>query len=50
MKAIMKDLFFDRKVVGKLREQKLNKDILYNHLCNGRITLQEYLLASKNMD
>ncbi len=45
----MKELLFDRHVVGKMKESGLTKDALYNHLCNGRITLQEYLLASKSM-
>ncbi len=47
MITLLKDLFFDREMVGKIRESKLNKNILYNHLCNGRITLQEYLSAEK---
>jgi hypothetical protein len=45
----MKELFFDREVVSKMRQAKMTKDMLYNHLSNGRITLQEYLVASKHL-
>ena len=45
MKTLFKDLIFDKEIVGKLKEVKLDKNVLYNHLCNNRITLQEYLSA-----
>lgn len=47
MKSIFKDLFFDKEIVRKIKEVKLDKHILYNHLFNGRITLQEYLSAEE---
>ena len=49
MKTLFKELFFDKDVVGKIKEAKMSKDILYNHLSNGRITLQEYLSAEKKI-
>jgi len=45
----IKDLVFDREVVSKLRQTKMTKEMLYNHLINGRITMQEYLAASRNL-
>ncbi|WP_170971001.1 hypothetical protein [Ilyomonas limi] len=45
----IKDLIFDREIVSKLRQAKMTKEMLYNHLSNGRITLQEYLIASRNL-
>jgi len=45
----MKELIFDREVVSKMRQAKMTKEMLYNHLSNGRITLQEYLVASKHL-
>ncbi len=48
MNAIKK-LIFDKDVVSKIRQSKMTKEMLYNHLSNGRITMQEYLVASKNL-
>ena len=48
MKSI-KNLIFDREVVSKMRQAKMTKEMLYNHLSNGRITMQEYLVASKHL-
>lgn len=45
----IKNLIFDREVVSKLRQAKMTKEMLYNHLINGRITMQEYLAASRNL-
>jgi hypothetical protein len=45
----IKDLVFDREVVSKIRQAKMTKEMLYNHLINGRITMQEYLVASRNL-
>ncbi len=47
MKSIVKTLFFDKEIVSKIKATKLNKEVLYNHLFNGKITMQEYLAASK---
>lgn len=49
MKALLKELFYDVKVVEEIEKAKLDKNILYNHLCNGKITLQEYLSAEKKL-
>jgi hypothetical protein len=46
MKTVIKDLFFDRKLVRTIRKAKVNKDYLYNQLMSGRITLKEYLQAA----
>jgi hypothetical protein len=43
MKSIIKDLFFDEKLVNHIKEVKIDKNILYQQLISGRITLQEYL-------
>ena len=45
----IKKMIFDREIVSKLRQSKMTKEMLYNHLSNGRITMQEYLAASKNL-
>ncbi len=45
----IKNLIFDREVVSKIRQAKMTKEMLYNHLSNGRITMQEYLVASRNL-
>ena len=49
MKSLLKQLFYDQEVVGKIEEAKLNKYFLYNHLFNGKITLQEYLSVEKKL-
>ena len=46
MKSILKHLFFDKELVQRIKEVKTNKNLLYNHLVSGKITLQEYLAAS----
>lgn len=48
MKQI-KELIFDKEVVSKIRQAKMTKEMLYNHLSNGRITMQEYLIASRKL-
>jgi hypothetical protein len=45
MKSILKDLFFDKELVSQIRESKVNADLLYIQLMNGRITMQEYVAA-----
>ena len=47
MKSILKELFFDRSLVKKMRQDKVNPGILYQQLISGKITLQEYLAAGK---
>ena len=46
MKAIISDLSFDRKLVKAIKKSNVNKDLLYNQLISGKITLQEYLHAA----
>lgn len=45
MKSIFKDLFFDKELVDLIKEEKTDKNILYQRLFSGKITLQEYLAA-----
>lgn len=47
MKSIIKQLFFDKELVGRIRNTKVNKAVLYNALLEGRITLAEYIVATK---
>ncbi|MCU7547589.1 hypothetical protein OCK74_00620 [Chitinophagaceae bacterium LB-8] len=46
MKTMIKDLFFDRKLVRSIKKANVNKGHLYNQLMSGRITLKEYLQAA----
>lgn len=43
METMINDLYFDKKMVSMLEEKKVDLDILYVYLMNGKITLQEYL-------
>ncbi len=45
MKAMIRELFFDKEVVNKLKTSRLTKEHKYNLLYAGKITLQEYLEA-----
>ena len=45
-KAIF-NLSYDRELVSQLRRAKLDKALLENHLAQGKITLEEYLHATK---
>ena len=47
MKSIIKQLFFDKELVGRIKKTKTNKAVLYSALLDGRITLQEYMAALK---
>lgn len=47
MKSILNHLFFDKELVKKIKTNKTNEHLLYNHLISGKITLREYLMASK---
>lgn len=44
----LKRLFFDKDVVSQIRSAKVDANFLYNQLYAGKITLQEYLSATKN--
>ena len=43
METMIKDLYFDKEMVSTLEKKKVDIDILYVYLMNGKITLQEYL-------
>lgn len=43
METMINDLYFDKEMVSALEEKKVDLDILYVYLMNGKITLQEYL-------
>ena len=45
MKKFIKQLFFDREFVEKLKQAKVHKGYLQNLLLEGKITLKEYLSA-----
>ncbi|MEO6916134.1 MAG: hypothetical protein ABI151_11155 [Chitinophagaceae bacterium] len=47
MKSILKELFFDKYLVKRMRQTNINPGILYQQLISGKITLQEYLAAGK---
>ena len=43
METMINDLYFDKEMVSTLEKKKVDIDILYVYLMNGKITLQEYL-------
>lgn len=43
METMINDLYFDKEMVSTLEKRKVDIDILYVYLMNGKITLQEYL-------
>lgn len=45
MKSIIKQLFFDKELVNRIKKAKTNKAVLYSALLDGRITLSEYMAA-----
>lgn len=47
MKSMIKQLFFDKELVKNIKSTKTNKAVLYSALLDGRITLQEYIVAVK---
>lgn len=47
MKSFIKQLFFDKELVGHIKNTKTNKAVLYSALLDGRITLAEYFAATK---
>jgi len=47
MKLLLKELFFDKSLVRRIRQNNINPGILYQQLISGKITLQEYLAAGK---
>ncbi|MEO5683603.1 MAG: hypothetical protein ABIQ88_13220 [Chitinophagaceae bacterium] len=49
MKAFIKKLVLDRQMVTDIRKANLDKDHLYALVFTGKITLQEYILASRGL-
>ena len=47
MKAILKNLAFDKELVKQIKEQNVNAEILYIQLISGKITLKEYMALNK---
>lgn len=47
MKSLLKELFFDKSLVKRMRQDNINPGILYQQLISGKITLQEYLAAGR---
>jgi hypothetical protein len=45
MSTIIKSLFFDKELVSKLK--KSDSNLLYVQLISGKITLQEYVAATR---
>ncbi|HRP30552.1 MAG TPA: hypothetical protein PKV73_01615 [Agriterribacter sp.] len=43
METLIKELCFDPKMVNTLEKKKVDLDVLYVYLMNGKITMQEYL-------
>ena len=47
MSTIIKALFFDKELVTKIKRSELDSNVLYVQLISGKITLQEYVAATK---
>ena len=47
MKSVLNELMFDQEVVNKLKDANIRKEYLYNLLFTGKITLEEYLNATR---
>jgi hypothetical protein len=47
MKSFIKKLVFDRQLVTEIKKANLDPGYLYKLLQEGKITIQEYLLAAK---
>jgi hypothetical protein len=47
MKSFIKKLVFDRQLVTEIKKASPDPDYLYKLLQEGKITMQEYLLAAK---
>ncbi|HEX5025518.1 MAG TPA: hypothetical protein VFV68_09605 [Agriterribacter sp.] len=43
METVINNLYFDKEMVSVLEKEKVDLDILYVYLMNGKITMQEYL-------
>jgi len=47
MKTIISEMLFDKEMVNALKQSEMNKELLYNQLISGRITMKEYLELSR---
>ena len=47
MKALIKQLFFDKEIVEAVKVARANKEVLYTHLIDGKITMKEYIAITK---
>jgi hypothetical protein len=47
MKQLIKQLFFDRELVESIKLAHPTRELLYVHLMSGKITMKEYIAASK---
>jgi hypothetical protein len=49
MKALIKQLFFDKEMVDAIKASKAGREMLYIQLMSGRITMKEYIVADKSL-
>jgi hypothetical protein len=49
MKALIKQLFFDKEMVDAIKSSKTGREMLYIQLMNGKITMKEYIAADKSL-
>lgn len=47
MKQLIKQLFFDRELVKAMKVAQANREVLYIQLMSGKITMKEYIAATK---
>ena len=47
MKALLKALSFDKEMVAAIKVAAPSREQLYAHLISGKITMKEYIAASK---
>jgi hypothetical protein len=47
MKALIKQLFFDREIVEAMKATKATSEMAYIQLISGRITMKEYVAIDK---
>jgi len=47
MKQLIKQLFFDKEVVESIKIAQPTREFLYAQLISGKITMKEYIAASK---
>jgi hypothetical protein len=48
MESVIKNLLFDKELVNQIREGKVEGGLLYQSLISGKITLEEFLAATRN--